>query len=441
MNNQEYDDGVIANIHAERSVLGSMLRDNGVIGEVLQNLRDEEFFYKDAHRKIFSAIVSMYDQGVPADLTTLANELLLRGQIEDVGGYPYFAELWEAAPTSANVAYYAKIVRDQALGRQLWLAAKDIARNAAEGRAPIGELMEAAANAIEGIAQRGLLSTTVRLSESINSVYDRYEARANRGGMSGLSTGFLELDEKIAGLHEGELIVIAARPSVGKTQFALSVAIHVAHRQGIPVFFATLEQTHLELTERLLVREANVDGHRFRRGVMNEEEIKGLLAAGARLSKAPLIYDDSPGQTMLRVAANARRLKLKEGIGLVLVDYLQLVESEKPKPTRQEEVSSISRRLKHLARELAVPVVALSQLNRAVEIRADPTPRLSDLRDSGAVEQDADVVLLLHRPNDNENIVKLNVAKQRNGPIGEMELTFDRRRGCFADCFPDILAE
>jgi replicative DNA helicase len=422
----------------EREVLGSMLRDPRVIGDVLQILREDDF-YTDAHRKVFVALVCLYDQHKPVELPTVADELHRRGQVEDIGGYPYIAQLLDAAPTAVNARYYAQMVRDSALRRSLEHAGATILRNAHDGVASPGELLEEAESLIAGIAQMGSLGNTVRLADSITAVYDRYDARAHREGINGLPTGFIDLDEKLAGLHDGELIVIAARPSVGKTQFALTIAIHNAHGHGHPVFFATLEQTHQELTERLLVREGRVDGHAFRRGTMQDKDIAAFIAAGDRLKAAPLFYEDSAGQTMLRVAANARRLKLKEGIRLVLVDYLQLIESEKSKQNRQDEVASISRRLKHLARELKVPIIALSQLNRDLE-KSGREPKLSDLRDSGAVEQDADVVLLLHRPDDAKDIIKVNCAKQRNGPIGEIELTFDRRFGRFDNYVPDPFA-
>jgi replicative DNA helicase len=426
---------------AERDVIGSMLRENAVIGDVLQILREEDF-YSDAHRKIFSAIVRLYDQGKPVDLTTLAEEL--RGHIEDIGGYPYIGELWNHGLIPANVLLHAQIVQDDAKRRRLQVEAERIAQAAKDGRAPVAELLEAAESSIADIVQMGRTSCIVSLGESIRAFQDTVDARFLRrqSGISGLTTGFAQLDEKLAGLHPGELIVIAARPSVGKTQLALSIGVrHVAFRLSQPVFFATLEQAHVELTERLIAAEARIDLHDLRRGTIDAAGIQALLAASDQLQQVKLFYDDSPGQTMQRVAANARRLKLRENIQLVMLDYIGLIESEKQNKarTRQEEVASVSRRLKNLARELKIPVIAMSQLNREAENR--PEPRLSDLRDSGAVEQDADVVLLLHRPNDAPDIIKVNVAKQRNGPTGEIELTFDRRFGRFADCLPDIPIE
>jgi replicative DNA helicase len=415
---------------AERSVLGSMLRDNAVIGDVVQILR-EQHFYTDAHQKIFRGIVSLYDKGHPADLVTLAEWLKDQKFIEDVGGYAYLAELWDAAPTAANAEYYAHIVRDKGVIRSLIHASTEILRDAYDQAQAADELLEGAERKILDIAQMGITGQTITLKDALREAYERIDQRAGREHteVSGLPTGFVDLDAITAGLQNSELIVIAARPSVGKTSMALNLVRHIVVEAGHPVFFVSLEQSRIELAERLLCCQARVDSHKLRKGHLSADDMQKLIEAGDLLRQARLFIDDSPGQGMLRIAANARRLKLRHGIKLVVIDYLQLIEPDNRKDSRQEQVANVSRRLKFLARELAIPVVALAQVNRSSEDRQDHRPRLSDLRESGAIEQDSDTVLLLHRPElyepgQHEGIVEVLVAKQRNGPTGEVTLTY-----------------
>jgi replicative DNA helicase len=415
---------------AERSVLGSMLRDNGMIGDVLQIIRPENF-YSDAHQKIFLAIISLYDKGHPVDLVVLVDKLKELKQIEDIGGYAYLAVLWDAAPTAANAEYYARIVRDRAIVRSLIHSCNAIQRDAFDQAMPADELLESAERKILDIAQMGITGQTYTLNDAIKEAYDRIDTRhqQDQNSISGIPTGFVDLDEKTAGLQNSELIIIAARPSHGKTAFALNVARHVAVDHGQPVLFVSLEQSRIELAERLLCCQARVDSHKLRKGHLSSDDLQKLIEAGGLMRNAKLFIDDTPGQGMLRIAANARRLKLRHGIKLVMVDYLQLVEPDNRRDNRQEQVANISRRLKFLARELAIPVVALAQVNRSSEDRQDHTPRLADLRESGSIEQDADTVMLLHRPEmyepgQHEGILEIHVAKQRNGPTGELTLTF-----------------
>lgn len=415
---------------AERSVLGSMLRDNGVIGDVVQIVRKDNF-YADAHQKIFQAIVSLYDRGHPADMVVLAELLKEQKLIEDIGGYGYLAELWDAAPTAANAEYYARIVRNKALIRHLIHASNEILRDAYDQASPADELLDQAESKIFEIAEQGITSQTVTLADALKEAYDRIDARQQHDqvSISGLPTGFIDLDEKTAGLQNSELIIIAARPSCGKTAFALGLARHVAVEEGHPVFVASLEQSRIELTERLLCCQACVDSHKLRKGHLSSEDMQKLIAAGGILQQAKIFIDDTPGLGMLKIAANARRLKLRHGIRLVIIDYLQLIEPDNRRDSRQEQVSHISRRLKFLARELKLPVVALAQVNRTSEDRQDHKPRLADLRESGSLEQDADTVMILHRPEmyepgQREGVIEVNIAKQRNGPTGEITLTF-----------------
>ena len=415
---------------AERSVLGSMLRDNSVISVVVQFLRTEDF-YADAHQKIYLAIVSLHDKsGQPVDVVLLAEELKQRAQIEDVGGYAYLGELWDAAPTAANAEYYAKIVRDRALIRNLIHAGTEILRDAYDQSQPADELLEQAERRILDVAQMGVMGQTFTLEEALREAYDRIDANsANEKSITGVSTGYTDLDEITAGLQDSELVIVAARPSVGKTAFALNITRNICVEENRPVFFVSLEQSRIELAERLLCCQARVDSHKLRKGVLSSDDMQKLIEAGGVLRNARLFIDDTPGQGMLRIAANARRLLLRHHIKLVVIDYLQLIEPENRNDPRQEQVAQISRRLKFLARELKIPVVALAQVNRSSEDRQDHRPRLSDLRESGSLEQDADTVMLLHRPDryepgQNEGVVEVIIGKQRNGPTGEISLAY-----------------
>jgi replicative DNA helicase len=418
------------NREAERSVLGSMIRDNGVIGDVVQILREENF-YQDAHQKIFSGIVGLYDRGHPVDLVTLAESLKEQNFIEDIGGYGYLAELWDAAPTAANAAYYSRIVRDKAIVRNLIHAGNEILRDSYDQAMPADDLLEGAERKILEIAELGITGQTFTLEQTLREAYNRIDARVAKGegSISGLETGYVDIDEKTAGLQNSELIIVAARPSVGKTSFALNVARHIAVEHNRPVFFVSLEQSRIELAERLLCCQARVDSHKLRTGHLSSADMEKLIEAGGSLRTAKIFIDDTPGQGLLRIAANARRLKKKHEIKAVFIDYLQLIEPDNRRESRQEQVAAISRRLKHLARELALPVVALAQVNRSSEDRQDHKPRLADLRESGSIEQDADTVMLLHRPEiyepgQHEGTVEVMIAKQRNGPTGEITLTY-----------------
>jgi replicative DNA helicase len=415
---------------AERSVLGSMLRDNGVIGDVVQIIRPDNF-YADAHQKIFLAIIGLYERGHPVDLVLLADWLKEQKYIEDVGGYGYLAELWDAAPTAANAEYYARIVREKAIVRHLIHAGTEVLRDAYDQAMPADELLESAERRILDIAQMGITGQTFTLEQALREAYDRIDTRSQRDQMSisGLPTGFVDLDDKTAGLQNSELVIVAARPSVGKTAFALSLTRHVVVEEEQPVFFVSLEQSRIELAERLLCAQARVDSHKLRKGHLSSDDMQKLIEAGDRLRRAQLFIDDSPGQGMLRIAANARRLKLRHHIKMVVIDYLQLIEPDNRRDSRQEQVANISRRLKFLAKELDIPVVSLAQLNRSPEDRTDHRPRLADLRESGSIEMDADTVMLLHRPEMYEpgqhtGVVEVIIAKQRNGPTGEITLTF-----------------
>lgn len=420
------------NKEAEQSVLGSMLRDNKVIDDVVRILREPTYFYTDAHQKIFRGILDLYAvKGHPVDLVTLSDWLHEQKFMEDVGKAPYLAELWDAAPTAANAEYYARIVREKGMIRSLIHANTEILRDAYDQAMPAEDLLEAAERRILEIAELGSAGDAVELKTAMREAFDRIDARTDRNNVSqsGVPSGYLDLDEKTAGFQSSELIIIAARPSVGKTSLALNILRNVVVDHELPAFFVSLEQSRVELAERLLCCHARVDSHKLRKGHLGADDFSKISEAGDILSRAKLFIDDTPGQGMLRIAANARRLKSKHDIKLIAIDYLQLIEPDSKRDSRQEQVAAISRRLKFLARELHIPVIALAQLNRSTEDRQDHKPRLSDLRESGSIEQDADTVMLLHRPDyyepgQQEGVVEVIIGKQRNGPTGEVTLTY-----------------
>jgi replicative DNA helicase len=418
------------NRDAERSLLSSMLRDNNAIPEAV-NLVRAEHFYIFAHQKIFEAIAKLNDdQGKPADIVTLAEYLAQNKLLEEAGGYPYLADLWDAAPSAAHFRHYAEIIQKKAIVRNLIHAGNELQADANDQSIPPAELLDSAERRILDIAEMGITGDTITLGDALKEAYDRLDHRKKQGEneFSGIATGYLDLDNLTAGFQNSELIILAARPSVGKTAFALNIARHVIVEEKLPVLFVSLEQARVELAERLICCQARVDSHRLRRGHLGSDEMQKIFEAGDILSNGQLFIDDTPGQSMLRIAANARRLKKRHNLRLVMIDYLQLIDPDDRRDSRQEQVSAISRRLKFLARELKVPVVALAQVNRSSEDRQDHRPRLSDLRESGAIEQDADTVLMLHRPDkepgQDEGLIEVIVAKQRNGPTGEVSLAY-----------------
>lgn len=379
---------------AERCVLGSMLRDNMVINDVLQ-IVNEESFYFDAHQKIFRAVRTIHDSGKPVDLVILAEHLNSQKQLEDVGRGAYLAELWDAAPTAANAEHYAHIVREKGITRSLIHASTEILRDSYDQSQPADELLAKAERQVLEIAELGVVGQTVTLVEALDETYARIDARNQHKhtSVSGVPTGFVDLDEMTAGLQQNELIILAARPSVGKTAFSLNVVRHIVVEEHLPVFFVSLEQSRIELTERLLCCQAKVDSHKLRKGHLSSDDMNKLIEAGDVLRQAKLFIDDSPAQGMIRIAANARRLRHRHDIRMVVIDYLQLIDPENRRDPRQEQVAQISRRLKFLARELKVPVMALAQVNRASEDRQDHRPRLADLRESGCLTGDTLVTL------------------------------------------------
>jgi len=419
-------------LDSERSVLGSMFRSNDVIGDVVQILNVDNF-YSDAHQKIYKAMIVLYEAGKPVDLVVLTEALKQANQIDDVGGYGALAELWDAAPTAANAVHYAHIVRDRSIVRSLINVGNEILRDAYDQVGPADELLHQATGKMLDVAERGVTGRVYGMDKMLEETFDRIDQRQTRGGssISGISSGYPDLDEVTAGFQNSEMIIIAARPSVGKTAFALNLIRNIAVDEKSTVLFCSLEQSRVEIVERLLCSHARVDAQKLRKGLMNAEDMERLIAASGVMRNAKIFIDDSPGQGMLRIAANARRLKLRNDLKMVVIVYLQLIEPENRSDPRQEQVAQISRRLKGLARELSIPVIALAQVNRSSEDRQDHKPRLSDLRESGSIEQDADTVILLHRPErfepgQHEGLTEVIIGKQRNGPVGEITLTFNK---------------
>jgi replicative DNA helicase len=410
----------------ERRVLAGMVRDPNMIDDVLADvgLRAEDFraFH---HRLVFEAIVTLSEAGQPVEIGTVAEVLRDRKQIDDLGGYQYLGQLLEEMPTSAGTVYHARTVRRRAIVRGLNATAQEILANTATGDGDAEQLLEEAERQIFALAERGYSGGPVRIQQAMSQVFDEIDRRAQRGDqLGGLPTGFLDLDEITGGLHDAELIILGARPSIGKTGLALQMARNAAVDHGHPTLFISLEMSQAELAGRLLCSDGRVDGHRLRRGSLSRDDANRLATARRRVAPAPLFIDDQAQQNMVRIAATARRLKRQEGLRLLVIDYLQLIAPADPRANRVEQVSQISRRLKGLAKELNIPVLALSQLNRAAEDHE--RPKLSHLRESGSLEQDADLVLLLHRDADEPGVIEVDVAKNRNGPTGLAKLTFVR---------------
>jgi replicative DNA helicase len=418
------------NIEAEKGVLGGILLDNDVLHEVIPILKVDDF-YRDTHQVIYRTIRDLYDLGRAIDPITLIEELERRDQFQLIGGHDALSEILSPHFVAANARYYAEIVHQKAIGRRLIESANQILRDGYSNNFTAGELLEKAEQQIFEIAGDEIQKDTVELLHVLKEAIDRIEARTvSKHAVTGIGTGYYELDDVTGGFQPGQLIVLAARPSMGKTALALNFCDHAAVDLKSAVLFVSLEMGRLELAERLLCARARVDGNKLRTGAnLGTREMGMLGKAYNEMHQAPLFIDDTPSRNMLQITANARRLKLRQQIGLIVVDYIQLVDSEESRDSRQEQIAKISRRLKALAREVGVPVIALSQLNRAVENREDRRPRMADLRESGAIEQDADMVLLLHRPeyydpNDQPGIAELIVAKNRNGATATIKLTF-----------------
>jgi replicative DNA helicase len=424
-------------IEAERAVIGSLLLLPEACDEVALLVRPDDF-YDGVHRTIFGHMLALHDNGQLIDPTLLSQRLRDAGQYESAGGAAFLLELGQEVATAAHAEHYARIVRDKAVLRSLIHASTDIIQESYETGVDARSMLARAEERIFRILDaKG--DTQVRpVRDVLHESLARIDARMQRDhAYGGLETGFIDYDDLTGGLHDSELVILAARPSMGKTALALNIAEHVSideHGPGKAVLLVSLEMSALELGDRLLCSRARVNSHRLRNGQLTAEESRRLIQTAANVSQAPLFIDDSPSRNMTEIAATARRLKRQDSLSLVVIDYLQLVEPDHPRDPRQEQVARISRRLKGLARELSVPVLCLAQLNRQVEATRDSRPQLSHLRESGAIEQDADVVAFVHREEfyqsneeDRERVkgqADLLIRKQRNGPIGDIKLTW-----------------
>ncbi len=415
-------------IEAEMSVLGAMLLDNEVVSFVVPIL-NKNSFYKTAHQELYQTIVEVYDKGQVVDLVVLREELKKRSLLEKVGGIEYLMALEEAVPTIGNVEFYANIVREKAIKRSLIEVAATIQKQAFDVSSETGQLLDNSERAIFDITQKKFNTLSTKINEILKETFTRIENlhdRQNR--LTGLSTGFYDLDDLTCGLQASELIIVAARPSMGKTSLALNIIEHVGVIDKKSAVLFSLEMSAQQVAQNMLCSHARIDAHKLRKGFLEDKQWSDLSYGMGSLSESPIFIDDTPGLTVLEVRAKARRLKAQYNIQLVVVDYLQLMEAPRAE-NRQQEISVISRGLKSLARELSIPVIVVSQLNRSVESREGHRPRMSDLRESGSIEQDADVVILLHReeyydPDKKDGTAELIIAKQRNGPIGVVKLAF-----------------
>jgi replicative DNA helicase len=418
------------NLEAETSVLGAVLLENEALNRVLEILKEDDF-YREAHRRIFSAIIHLYEHSEPVDLITLSEVMKTRGDIDAVGGVEYLNSLVNSVPTAANISYYAKIIKEKAILRKLINRATEIVSQSYANSGDVDDFIDQAERTIFEISEDRVRPSFYPIKDLIKSSFKTIERLyEKRQLITGVPTGFQRLDELTSGLQPADLIIIAGRPSMGKTAFALNIAQHASVRAATPIAIFSLEMSKEQLALRMLCSEAKVDAHRLRGGFLSESDWPKLTRAAGSLSEAPLFIDDTPGLSALEMRAKSRRLKIEHNLGLVIVDYLQLMRGRASADSREQEISDISRSLKALAKELSIPVIALSQLNRRVEERGDKRPQLSDLRESGAIEQDADVILFLYRDEvynkaeENRGKAEVIIGKQRNGPTDKVDLAF-----------------
>jgi replicative DNA helicase len=434
------------NLEAERGVLGSILLVNEAYDDVADKLQAHHF-YNDANQRIYKAIHALYERSVRIDAVTLFEELKRTGELEHIGGDDYLVQVLESVPHAAHAKYYADIVRDRAIQRSLVYSCNEILTECFEGGKDTEDVLASAEQRIFSILEQQEHSAKINLHDILIDTFDRIQVRLEtEGELSGLTTGFTDLDKQLNGFQSTEVIILAARPSMGKTALVCNIAESAAEA-GAPTILFSLEQSKLELAERLLCIRAKVNGHRLRAGIIDEVEQDQLMRASQELSELPIYIDDAPGRTMAQIGAICRRLKRSSGLSLIIIDYLQLIEPEDKSAPREQQIALISRRLKFLTKEIEAPVVALAQLNRGVELREDKRPRLADLRESGSIEQDADVVMFLHRPaaydpEDRPGEADVIIAKNRNGPTGMVSLAWMAESMRFGDLarVPDEIA-
>ncbi|MBU7594148.1 replicative DNA helicase [Metabacillus halosaccharovorans] len=427
------------NIEAEQAVLGAIFLQPSSLTLASELLIPDDF-YRAAHQKIYNAMLELSDKGEPVDLVTVTSELADVNLLEEVGGVSYLSDLANSAPTAANIEYYGKIVEEKSILRRLIRTATTIAQDGYSREDEVEVLLSEAEKTIMEVAQRKNAGAFQNIKDVLVQTYDNIETLHDRkGDVTGIPTGFIELDRMTAGFQRNDLIIVAARPSVGKTAFALNIAQNVATKTDENVAIFSLEMGADQLVMRMLCAEGNIDAQRLRTGSLTAEDWGKLTMAMGSLSDSGIYIDDTPGIRVGDIRAKCRRLKQESGLGMVLIDYLQLIQGNGRTDNRQQEVSEISRSLKELARELKVPVIALSQLSRGVEQRQDKRPMMSDIRESGSIEQDADIVAFLYRDDyydkesENKNIIEIIIAKQRNGPVGTCSLAFVKEYNKFVN--------
>jgi replicative DNA helicase len=422
------------NLEAEKCVLGAILINNQAFNQAAEVIDSQDFF-RDAHRRIFEKIVALSERSQPIDLVTIKDELTRSNELDEVGGPAYISALTDGVPRSANVEYYARIVKEKSTLRRLIQSANDVLVRAYDAEEDADDLLDEAERSIFQIAEHRMRAGFVKLGDLVDSGYQLIEQlQQHKGLVTGVPSGFVDLDELTSGFQRADLVIVAARPSMGKTSLVLNIALHCGIEAGKAVGIFSLEMSKEQLFLRMLTSEARVDAHRFRGGFLGEQDYARLVDAFGRLHEAKVFIDDTPSVGILEMRAKARRLKLEHGLDLLVVDYLQLMQGRGRFDNRQQELASISRSLKILAKELEVPILALSQLSRAPESRGDHRPQLSDLRESGALEQDADVVLFIFREEmyaqegeprpEVEGVAEVIIGKQRNGPTGTVRLAF-----------------
>jgi len=429
------------NIEAEKSLLGSLMLDKNAIIKIADYLQPKDF-YKQNHQQVFQAILELFEKGEPVDLLAVSTRLKEKNLLEEIGGNSYLTELINTVPTATHISNYAKIVQRKRILRDLIETSQEINTMGYDEREDIDVLLDRAEQRIFSIAQKSLTQRFIPIKDGLESAFERIDNLSkHKGGLRGLPTGFTALDNILAGLQKSDFIILASRPSLGKSAMAVNFAANIAINKKIPVGIFSLEMSKDQLIDRLIAGLANVDLWRLRTGRLSSEgednDFSRIQHAMALLSEAPIYIDDAASSNVLQMRAMARRLQASHGLGLIIIDYLQLMESRNPMANIVQQVSEISKALKGLARELNVPVLALSQLSRAVEHRSPQIPRLADLRESGSLEQDSDVVLLIYREDrynpdtSRKNIADIIIAKHRNGPVGKVELYFDDQRVCF----------
>ncbi|GIP22350.1 MULTISPECIES: replicative DNA helicase [Paenibacillus] len=429
------------NLEAEQAVLGAILLQSEALITAMERVRTEDFYDK-SHQMIYEAMIELGEAGEPIDLITLTSRLQDKGELEEVGGVSHLARLAHAVPTAANVDYYARIIEEKSMLRRLIRTATQIVSDGYTSGDDVGGMLSDAERRILEISNGRSGSGFIAIRDVLMEVFERVEElHQNRGTTTGVSSGFVDLDKMTSGFQRNDLIIVAARPSVGKTAFALNIAQNAAVRSKETVAIFSLEMSAAQLVQRMICAEANLDAGVMRTGDFKSDDDWSKLTMGiAALSEAEIYIDDTPGVTVADIRAKCRRLKKERGLGMIVIDYLQLIHGRgKAGENRQQEVSEISRTLKQIARELEVPVIALSQLSRGVEQRQDKRPMMSDLRESGSIEQDADIVAFLYRDDyynqetEKKNIIEIIIAKQRNGPVGTVELVFLKNYNKFAN--------